>query len=151
MKKEIILFYTVSVIGFFFPYVLNFLLSSTNAEIKIFAMYALSKFNIIYFAVVIVFFFTGLFRKFQYIRIAQIIFITAYIGYVFIDYFALAKLNVENYIKTHHLNAKLVKISDLEKYPNFKIYYKKANWAAVKILPETKKELPFNYKKDRAQ
>lgn len=149
MKKSILLFYIVSIIGFFFPYVLKFLIASPNESVKIFAIYTLGKFNLIYFAVVVVFFFIGLNKKFQFIRIAQIIFVTAYIAYVLADYFILAKINVQNYIKEHHLNAQLVKITDLKKYPNFKIYYKKANWAAIKILPETKKELPFNYRKDR--
>ncbi len=78
-------------------------------------------------------------------------FVTVYIGYVLASYFILTKTHVENYISAHKLNAKLIKISELKNYPNFKIYYKEGQWAAVKILPERKKELPFNYKKDRAQ
>ncbi|ACM93739.1 hypothetical protein NAMH_1574 [Nautilia profundicola AmH] len=149
MQKMI--FYIVSAIGFFFPYVLKFLISSPNESIKIFAIYCLGKFNLIYFAVVIVFFFMGLMNKYKFLRIAQIIFVTIYIGYVLVSYLILTKMNVQNYIKGHNLDAKLMKITELKKHPNFKIYFKEGQWAAVKILPETKKELPFNYKKDRAQ
>jgi len=146
-----IIFYVISAIGFFFPYVLKFLISSPNENIKIFAIYSLEKFNLIYFAVVIVFFFMGLMKKFKYLRIAQIIFVTVYLGYVLGSYFILTKVHVKNYIKTHNLNARLVKITELKNYPNFKIYYKEGPWAAVKIMPKLKKALPFNYKKDRAQ
>jgi hypothetical protein len=149
MKTKII-FYLFSSIGFFFPYILKFLISSPNESIKIFALYSLGKFNLIYFAIVIIFFFAGL-KKYHFLRIAQIIFVAIYIGYVLISYFILAKINVQNYIKEHNLNAQLIKITELKKYPNFKIYYKEGNFAAVKILPKVTKELPFNYKKDRVQ
>jgi len=146
---QLILFFIASVIGFFFPYVLKFLISSPNESIKIFAIYSLSKFNLIYFMVIIIFFFAGLIKKYKFLRTAQIIFVTIYIGYVFVDYFILTKINVQNYIKEHNLNAKFIKITELKKYPNFKIYFKDGQWAAVKIVPKTKKTLPFNYKKDR--
>jgi hypothetical protein len=126
-------------------------MASPDESIKVFAIYALGKFNIIYFAVIIVFFFMGLRDKFSYLRIGQIIFVTVYLGYVLISYFVLARIHVENYVKEHNLKAEIIKLTDLKNYPNFKIYYKEANWAAVKILPKEKKELPFNYKKDRAQ
>jgi len=148
MKK---VFYIASIIGFFFPYVLKFMLSSTNESLKIFALYSLAKFNLIYFAVIIIFFFLGLKEKFSFLRIAQIIFVSIYIGYVFISYFILAKINVQNYIKKHNLKAQIVKLTELKNYPNFKIYYKEANFAAIKVLPKKKNSLPFNYKKDRAQ
>jgi len=146
-----IIFYIASVIGFFFPYVLKFLISSPNENLKIFAIYSLGKFNLIYFGVIIIFFFGGLIKKFKYLRIAQIIFVTVYIGYVLVSYFILTKAHVKEYIKTRNLNAKLVKITELKKYPNFKIYYKEGPWAAVKIMPKHKKTLPFNYRKDRNQ
>ncbi|GAB6074198.1 hypothetical protein [Nautilia lithotrophica] len=145
------IFYIVSIIGFFFPYVLKFLISSPNESIKIFAIYCLGKFNLVYFAVIIVFFFAGLMKKYKFLRVAQIIFVTVYIGYVLVSYFILTKIHVKNYISEHKLNAKLIKISELKNYPNFKIYYKEGPWAAVKIMPKAKKKLPFNYKKDRAQ
>jgi Ca2+/Na+ antiporter len=148
MKK---IFYIVSIIGFFFPYVLKFMHSSTNEALKIFALYSLGKFNLVYFAVIIIFFFLGLKEKFSFLRIAQVIFVSLYIGYVFVGYFILAKINTQNYIKKHNLNAKIVKLTELKNYPNFKIYYKEANFAAIKILPKKKNSLPFNYKKDRAQ
>jgi len=144
-------FYIFSVIGFFFPYVLKFLISSPNESLKVFAIYCLGKFNLVYFAVVIVFFFAGLIKKYRFLRLAQILFVAAYIGYVLIDYFVLTKIHVQNYITRHNLNAKLVKITELKKLPNFRIYYKEGNWAAVKILPKENKSLPFNYKKDRSR
>jgi hypothetical protein len=144
-----IIFYVFSAVGFLFPYVLKFLIQSPNENVKIFAIYCLGKFNLVYFAIVILFFFLGLTKKYKFLRTAQIVFVTVYIGYVLTSYFILAKINVENYIKTRNLDAKLVKITELKKYPNFKIYYKEGNWAAVKILPEKEKTLPFNYKKDR--
>ena len=124
---------------------------SPNENLKIFAIYALGKFNILYFAVIIIFFFVGLREKFSYLRIAQVIFVSVYLGYVLISYFILAKIHVQNYVKEHNLKAKIVTLGELKNYPNFKIYYKEANYAAIKILPKQKKELPFNYKKDRAQ
>lgn len=145
------IFYIFSIIGFFFPYVLKFLMMSPNENLKIFAIYALGKFNILYFAVIIIFFFVGLREKFSYLRIAQVIFVSVYLGYVLISYFILAKIHVQNYVKEHNLKAKIVTLGELKNYPNFKIYYKEANYAAIKILPKQKKELPFNYKKDRAQ
>jgi hypothetical protein len=150
MKSKTV-FYIFSVIGFFFPYVLKFLMTSPNENLKIFAIFALGKFNIVYFAVIIVFFFMGLREKFSFLRFAQIIFVTVYLGYIFISYFLLAKIEVQNYVKEHHLNASIVTLTELKNYPNFKIYYKKANWAAIKVLPKEKKVLPFNYKKDRAK
>jgi glucan phosphoethanolaminetransferase (alkaline phosphatase superfamily) len=150
MKSRMV-FYIFSIIGFFFPYVLKFLMMSPNENLKIFAIYALGKFNILYFAVIIIFFFVGLREKFSYLRIAQVIFVSVYLGYVLISYFILAKIHVQNYVKEHNLKAKIVTLGELKNYPNFKIYYKEANYAAIKILPKQKKELPFNYKKDRAQ
>jgi len=144
-------FYLFSIIGFFFPYVLKFLISSPNENVKIFAIYALGKFNLVYFGLVIIFFFAGLIKKYSFFRIAQIIFVTSYIGYVLVSFFILTKTHVQNYIKTHHLNAELMKVTELKNVPNFKIYYKEGNWAAVKIIPKSRHELPFNYKKDRAQ
>ena len=148
MKK---VFYIASIIGFFFPYVLKVMLTSNNEALKIFALYSLAKFNLIYFAVVIIFFFLGLKEKFSFLRIAQIIFVCFYIGYIFVGYFILAKINTQNYIKKHNLKAKIVKLTDLKNYPNFKIYYKEANYAAIKVLPKKQNSLPFNYKKDKAQ
>jgi len=145
------LFYLASIIGFFFPYVLKVLISSPNESLKIFAIYSLGKFNLIYFAVVIIFFFMGLMKKYSFLRTAQIIFVSVYLGYVFASYFILTKLHVQNYIKEHNLDAMLMKVTDLKKLQNFRIYYKEGNWAAVKILPKQNKTLPFNYKKERAQ
>jgi len=144
-------FYLFSIIGFFFPYVLKFLISSPNESLKIFAIYSLGKFNLVYFAVIIFFFFAGLVKKYRFLRIAQILFVTVYIGYVLVSYFVFAKMHVKEYITEHKLNAELVKVTELKKFPNFRLYYKEGNWAAVKILPAEKKELPFNYKKDRGQ
>ncbi len=145
------LFYAVSAFGFFFPYILKFLMASSNESIKIFAINTLGNFNLIYFAIIIVFFFAGLIEKFSFLRTAQTIFVTAFTGYVLLNYFVFAKIDVQNYIKNQNPDAILVKISDLNKYPNFRIYYKKAGYAAVKILPKEKKQLPFNYKKDTAK
>jgi hypothetical protein len=144
-------FYTISAFGFFFPYILKFLIASSNTGVKIFAIYSLGKFNLIYFAIIIVFFFAGLIEKYSFLRTAQTIFVTVFTGYVLLSYFVFAKMDVQNYIKNRNPDAILVKISDLNKYPNFKIYYKKAGYAAVKILPKEKKSLPFNYKKDTAK
>ena len=134
-----LIFYIFSAVGFFFPYLLKFLIAAPNEAVKIFAIYSLGKFNLLYFAVVIIFFFAGLLKKFKFLRISQIIFVTVYIGYVLISYFILTKAHVKSYIKEHKLNAELVKVTELKKYQNFKIYYKEGNWAAVKILPKEKK------------
>jgi len=150
--NKTLLFYTVSVIGFFFPYILKFLIASPNENIKILAIYMLGKFNLVYFAFIILFFFMGLSKKFKNIAVtAQLIFVPVYLAYVFADYFVISKMEVEKYIKNNQPDAKLVQLSELKTLPNFKIYYKKANWAAVKILPKQEKTLPFDYKKDRAQ
>lgn len=146
MLKNI--FYLFSVTGFFFPYVLKFLISSTNDSLKIFAIYSMQKFNLIYFAVVIIFFFMGLTNRFKFARYAQILFVGGYLTYVFADYFIISKTEVENYVKTHK-NTVMVKMTDLKKIKNFKIKYKKANYCAVEILKEENKTLPFNYRKDR--
>ncbi|MEO1928331.1 MAG: hypothetical protein ABGX26_06550 [Nautiliaceae bacterium] len=143
-------FIIISIIGFFVPYVLKFLLTSTEANIKIFALFALNKFNLIYFIIIIFFFFAS-FRKKEF-KIAQIIFVTVYLGYILVSYFFLSKKHVEEFIKTHHLtNVKLMPLSKLNTLPNFKLHYKEANWAAVEILKEKNSSLPFNYKKDKAQ
>jgi len=144
-----VLFYTISAFGFFFPYLLKFLITSPSDEIKIFALYSLGKFNLIYFAVVIIFFFLGLMEKYKFFRIAQVLFVPLFLAYILVDYFVLTKNDVKNYITTNHLNAKLVSITELKNYPNFQILYKKGKWAAVKILPKQKNSLPFNYKKQQ--
>jgi len=145
-----LLFYIVSFVGFFFPYILKVLISSPNAQTKTFAIFALGHYNLIYFAVVIIFFFAGL--RVKFLQIAQILFVLLFNSYVLSDYFIFSKLDVEKYLNTHHLqNAKTVKISELKNYQNFKLYYKNGPYAVIEVLPKKEKKLPFNYTKDRAQ
>jgi len=146
MKK---LYIILAVIGFFFPYFLQLSLSSANDELKVFALYLLPKFNLIYFAILIILFFAGLKKEFA--RITLILFVTFYFAYTFFSYFIYPKFAVENYIKSHDIkDAKIVKLTDLKNYPNFKIIYKYANLAVVRILPKKEKKLPFNYIKERS-
>ncbi len=146
MKKFFIL---VSVFGFLFPYILKFLLNTQDAQIKVFCIYALNKFNLIYFFILILLFFLGIWKKSKLIQILQISFVFTYISYIFLDFFIFSKIKAQNFIKTHKLDAKIEKIANLKNYPNFKIYYKSGAYAVIKPLKENKKTLPFNYKKDR--
>jgi len=141
------IFYTLSGIGFFLPFVFYFLLMSQNTELKIMAIYFMPKFNIIYFAVLIVLFFIGL--KKEWAKVAEILFIIFYLGYVFIDFFVIAPIKVKEFAKNHP-GSKIVKISELKDLPGFELLYKNGDLAVVKIKL-TNHTNPFGYKKDRRQ
>ena len=141
------IFYTLSTIAFFLPFIFYFFLMGQNAELKIMALYFLPKFNIIYFAVLIVLFFIGL-RK-SWAKIAEILFIVFYLGYVFIDFFVIAPIKVKEFAKNHP-GSKIVKISELKDLPGFELLYKNGDLAVVKIKL-TNHTNPFGYKKDRRQ
>jgi len=141
------IFYTLSTIAFFLPFIFYFFLMGQNAELKIMALYFLPKFNIIYFAVLIVLFFIGL-RK-SWAKIAEILFIVFYLGYVLIDFFVIAPIKVKEFAKNHP-GSKIVKISELKDLPGFELLYKNGDLAVVKIKL-TNHTNPFGYKKDRRQ
>jgi len=141
------IFYILSSIGFFLPFVFYFLLMSQNSELKIMALYFLPKFNIIYFAVLIVLFFIGL-RK-NWAKVAEILFIIFYLGYIFIDFFVIAPIKVKEFAKNHP-GSKIVKISELKDLPGFELLYKNGDLAVVKIKLINHSN-PFGYKKDRRQ
>lgn len=135
------LFIFISIIGFLFPYILKFLLLTNNELIKLFAIYSLNKFNLIYFGIVILFFFIGL--KYKPFRLSQIIFVILFISYLFLDFFILSKIKAKKFIKK---DLKLVKITELKNFKHFKLIYKDGLWAVIKI-EEKNTTLPFNYKK----
>jgi len=141
------LFYTISAIGFFVPFIFYFLLSSQNSELKIMALYFLPKLNIIYFAVLIILFFIGI--KKQWAKIAEILFVIFYLGYVFINFFIIAPIKVKEFAKNHP-GSKVVKISNLKNLPGFELLYKNGDLAVVKIKL-TDHTNPFGYKKERRQ
>jgi len=141
------IFYTLSSIAFFFPFIFYFFLMSQNVELKIMALYFLPKFNIIYFAVLIVLFFIGL--KKQWAKVAEILFVVFYLGYVFIDFFVIAPIKVKEFAKNHP-GSKIVKISELKNLPGFELLYKNGDLVVVKIKL-TNHINPFGYKKDRRQ
>jgi len=141
------IFHTLSGIGFFLPFVFYFFLISQNAELKVMALYFLPKFNIIYFAILIVLFFIGL-RK-NWAKVAEILFIIFYLGYIFIDFFVIAPIKVKEFAKNHP-GSKIVKISELKDLPGFELLYKNGDLAVVKIKL-TDHTSPFGYKKDRRQ
>jgi len=135
------LFIFISIIGFLFPYILKFLLLTNNELIKLFAIYSLNKFNLVYFGIVILFFFIGL--KYKPFRLSQIIFVILFISYLFLDFFMLSKIKAKKFIKR---DLKLVKITELKNFKHFKLIYKDGLWAVIKI-EEKNTTLPFNYKK----
>jgi len=135
------LFIFISIIGFLFPYILKFLLLTNNELIKLFAIYSLNKFNLVYFGIVILFFFIGL--KYKPFRLSQIIFVILFISYLFLDFFILSKIKAKKFIKK---DLKLVKITELKNFKHFKLIYKDGLWAVIKI-EEKNTTLPFNYKK----
>ena len=135
------LFIFISIIGFLFPYLLKFLLLTNNELIKLFAIYSLNKFNLVYFGIVIFFFFIGL--KYKSFRVSQIIFVVFFISYLFLDFFILSKMKAKKFINN---NLKLVKITELKNFKHFKLIYKDGLWAVIKI-EETNTTLPFNYRK----
>lgn len=135
------LFIFISIIGFLFPYILKFLLLTNNELIKLFAIYSLNKFNLVYFGIVILFFFIGL--KYKPFRLSQIIFVILFISYLFLDFFMLSKIKAKKFIKK---DLKLVKITELKNFKHFKLIYKDGLWAVIKI-EEKNTTLPFNYKK----
>ncbi len=141
------LFYVISALGFLLPYLLKFSFTLFNDESKVFAIYLLSKFNLIYFAILITLFFAGL--RYKKLQIAQILFVTGYIGSVLLNYFILAPKKIANFAKENNLT--LVKVTELKNYPHFKIIKQEAGWAAIKLTPHLKNTLPFNYKKDRRE
>jgi len=141
------IFYILSSIGFFLPFVFYFLLMSQNSELKIMALYFLPKFNIIYFAILIVLFFIGL--KKNWAKVAEILFIIFYLGYIFIDFFVIAPIKVKEFAKKYP-GSKIVKISKLKNLPGFELLYKNGDLAVVKIKL-TNHTNPFGYKKDRRQ
>ena len=134
-------FIFISIIGFLFPYFLKFLLLTNNELIKLFAIYSLNRFNLVYFGIVILFFFIGL--KYKVFRTAQIIFVLFFISYLFLDFFILSKIIAKKFIKK---DLKLVKITELKSFKHFKLIYKDGLWAVIKI-EEKNTTLPFNYKK----
>ena len=134
-------FIFISIIGFLFPYFLKFLLLTNNELIKLFAIYSLNKFNLVYFGIVILFFFIGL--KYKSFRVSQIIFVVFFISYLFLDFFILSKMKAKKFIKK---DLKLVKITELKSFKHFKLIYKDGLWAVIKI-EEKNTTLPFNYKK----
>ena len=134
-------FIFISIIGFLFPYFLKFLLLTNNELIKLFAIYSLNKFNLVYFGIVILFFFIGL--KYKSFRVSQIIFVVFFISYLFLDFFILSKMKAKKFIKK---DLKLVKITELKNFRHFKLIYKDGLWAVIKI-EEKNATLPFNYKK----
>ena len=134
-------FIFISIIGFLFPYFLKFLLLTNNELIKLFAIYSLNKFNLVYFGIVILFFFIGL--KYKSFRVSQIIFVVFFISYLFLDFFILSKMKAKKFIKK---DLKLVKITNLKNFKHFKLIYKNGLWAVIKI-EEKNTALPFNYKK----
>jgi len=135
------LFIFISIVGFLFPYFFKFLLLTNNELIKLFAIYSLNKFNLVYFGVVILFFFIGL--KYKVFRTAQIIFVIFFISYIFLDFFILSKMKAKKFINN---DLKLVKITKLKSFKHFKLIYKDGLWAVIKI-EEKNATLPFNYKK----
>jgi len=144
MKK---IFFILSAVAFFLPFVLFVLLHTSNDNLKIAAIYFLPKFNLIYFAIIILFFFIGL--KSKWIQLAQILFITFYFLYLCFSYFIIAPYQVKEFAKKHK-NAKVVKITKLKKLHNFQIIYKKG--AYVVIIPSYQKHTnPFNYVRDRGE
>jgi len=141
------IFYTFAAIGFFLPFVFYFLLMSQNAELKVIAIYFMPKFNIIYFAILIVLFFIGL--KKQWAKVAEILFVIFYLGYVFINFFVIAPIKVKEFAKNHP-GSKIVKIAKLKDLRGFELLYKNGDLAVVKIKL-TDHTNPFGYKKDRRQ
>ena len=139
------LFFIISAIGFFTPFILFFTLQTPNENLKIFAIYTLPKFNLIYFALLIVFFFLGL--KIKWIQFAQILFVSIYFAYLLVNYFILAPLHAKEFAKNYK-NAKIVKLTELQKEHNFKIIFKEGNYAVI-IPSKTSHTNPFNYIKDR--
>ena len=134
-------FILISIGGFLFPYLLKFLLLTNNELIKLFAIYSLNKFNLIYFGIVILFFFIGL--KYKNFRISQIIFVVFFISYLLLDFFILSKIKAKKFMNN---DLKLVKITELKNFNHFKLIYKNGLWAVIKI-EEKNTILPFNYKK----
>ena len=145
MKK---LFFVISIIGFFTPFVLFFLLKYPNDNLKILALYFLPKLNLTYFAIIIVFFFLGL--KFKWAQFAQILFIIFYISFLCVNYFILAPIHVKEFAKKHK-NAIIVKITKLKNYPNFQLLYKEGAYAVIIPSKAKKHTNPFNYVRDRGQ
>ena len=144
MKK---LFFIISAIGFFTPFILFAFLQIPNDNLKIFAIYFLSKFNLIYFGIVIVFFFIGL--KIKWLQLAQILFISIYFIYLALGYFVLAPMHIKKYAKKYK-NAKIVKLTELKKFNGFKLIYKEGAYALI-IPTHKKNKNPFNYVRDRGQ
>ena len=135
------LFIFISIVGFLFPYLLKFLLLTNNELIKLFTIYSLNKFNLVYFGIVILFFFIGL--KYKTFRVSQIIFVVFFISYLLLDFFILSKIKAKKFMNN---DLKLVKITELKNFNHFKLIYKNGLWAVIKI-EEKNTTLPFNYKK----
>ena len=130
-------FIFISIVGFLFPYFLKFLLLTNNKLIKLFTVYSLNKFNLVYFGIIILFFFIGL--KYKVFRTAQIIFVIFFISYIFLEFFILSKMKAKKFINN---DLKLVKITELKDFKHFK----NGLWAVIKI-EEKNTTLPFHYKK----
>jgi len=144
MKK---LFFIISAVGFFLPFLLFIFLQLPYDNLKIFALFLLPKFNLIYFAIIIVFFFAGL--KIKWLQLAQILFIAIYLIYLSALYFIFAPMHIKKYAKKYK-NSKIVKITELKNFKNFKIVYKEGAYAVI-IQTSKKHTNPFNYIKDRGQ
>jgi hypothetical protein len=140
-----IIFYILFAIAFFAPMVANiYITQNPDESLKAFYIVVFKYFNLIYYAILIIFLFASL--KFKEAVIGGIIFILGYFGFIYIKDFYLAKKHALN--KAKELNAKVLTLDELKDFGSYKLLYKEGYYVVVKKATYNHSN-PFGYVKDQ--
>ncbi|WP_456489060.1 hypothetical protein [Caminibacter pacificus] len=145
MKLWRYLFYLLFVIAFFAPMIANiYITQNPNETLKAYYVVIFKYFNLIYYAVLIIFLFASF--KFKEAVIGGIIFILGYLGFIYFYNFYFAKMEAQK--KAEKLNAVVLSMDKLKDFGSYKLLYKKGFYVVVKKAKYDHTN-PFGYVKDQ--
>ena len=145
MKIAKYLFYFLFVLAFFLPMAANiFIAQNPQSSLKALYIVVFKYFNLIYYAILIVFLFASF--KFKEAVIGGIIFIIGYFGFVFSKEIVFAKMQAEQ--KAEELNSTLLSMDKLKNFGPYKLLYKNGYYVVVKKAHYDHTN-PFGYVKDK--
>jgi len=145
MKALKAIFYLLFIIAFFSPMAATIYLSQNPSDsLKALYVVVFKYFNLVYYALLIIFLFASF--KFKEAVIGGIIFILGYFGFIYTKEFFLAKKHAMQ--KAKELNAQVLTLSELNNFGAFKLLYREGYYVVVKKTTYDHSS-PFGYVKER--
>jgi len=142
-----VVFYILFAIAFFIPMAASiYITQNPDESLKALYLIVFKYFNLMYYALLILFLFASF--KFKEAVIGGIIFILGYFGFIYLKEFYLAKKHALK--KAKELNAYVLSLDKLKDFGAYKLLYKEGYYVVVKKAKYDHSN-PFGYVKDKRQ